>query len=170
MNDIIEVNGERYANTKIMSQLWNVSQQDVRYYCNKEKIPGVIRVGKNRIYIPINSKKPLTENPIKQLLFLVLQLKNNPKFEIDWNALELQPDTIYETYKILEQLGYVKHFERTDKMSDSKIPYIVELTEQGLQFALSQKEKKEIDWKELFISIMPCVFELGMKYVTKSML
>lgn len=149
-----------------MVQLWNVSQQDVRYHCNKEKIPGVIRVGKNRIYIPINSKKPLTESQIKRLLFLVLQLKNNPKFEIDWNALELKQNEVYETYKTLEQLGYVKHFETKGKMSDSDIPYIAELTEKGMEFTFSQNKKKQIDWKGLFISIVPCVFELGVQYVS----
>lgn len=166
MNDIIEVNGEKYANTKIMAQLWNVTTQCVRDYCKQEKISGIIRIGKNRIFVPINSRKPLQEKQTKRLLFLVLQLKNNPNFEIDWNALELAQDEIYEAYKILEQSGYVKYFEKDEKKPESEIPYIVELTEKGMQSALSHKEKKEINWTEFFVSIIPCVFELGVQYVS----
>lgn len=51
----------KYLTIKELSEMWNVSERMIRYYCSTGKIDGCIRSGKSWL-IPENSKKPTKEN------------------------------------------------------------------------------------------------------------
>ena len=48
---------EGYMNTKQAAEKWNVSIRQVKNYCKKNVIPGVIKVGTNYL-IPKDANRP----------------------------------------------------------------------------------------------------------------
>lgn len=164
MNDIIEIEGKKYVDVKTAAELWKVTPETVRNYCKTGKVIGEVRFEKNRWYIQVDAKKPFKKSQIKNLLFLVSQLKNNPDLEIDWDAVGLEKETVYGVYKSLEALDYIKHFDKNKQSQNSEIPYIVELTEMGTQLVDTQtknKRTKKSDWISFIVTITPSIIKIG---------
>ena len=159
-DNIIDVNGKKHMNVKTAAQLWNVSASTVRAYCREDKIADKIRTAKNQWYISVEEIKPISKSEIKKLLFLVLQLKNNPKAEIDWSIFETKEMEILLAFDYLRRLGYVRSF---DEKAGDKIPRTATLTEKGMREAMSQKEPPNFDWKNFILTYGTILYEIGLK-------
>ena len=103
----------------------------------------------------------MSDNSLRKLLFLVLQLKNNPQLDVDWTVIELQNKDIEATFKYLEELAYIREFQVNDGESLSRIPYKVELTQKGIDFITNNKEKSDFDWTTFLIRVIPEVLKIG---------
>lgn len=135
---IFEINGEYYMTTRVASKLWGVKPKTVGEYCKDYKVAGAFKNERKKWCIPIRSVRPLSIQEIKQLLVLSLQLKNNPALEIDWAVFPKGTIGIRETYEQLHDRGYLAAFQECD---DQKIPYVVVLTQKGMEIATSYSQK-----------------------------
>lgn len=139
MSSFLEKDGKKYISSKEISKIWNLSQKTVAKYCRDKRIKDCIKGPHGQWYIFVETVKPLSDSEIHRLLFLTLQLKNNPSLEIDWSTFGFDLSYIGMIYSNLVGEGYLKPFECKDK---TRIPYEVTLTQKGFELAIPSKTQK----------------------------
>lgn len=136
-----DVNGapQQDVSTKELAQRWHVSPGTVAKYCKEGKIPGAMKLPDNHWAIPANTPKPPTDAALRKMLFLTLQLKNNPSFGIDYDALGVEPAHLPEAYRYLADLHLLT---LPDPLCEAdRIPYAAVLTPRGLRLLQGNSEK-----------------------------
>ncbi len=157
--DSVEVDGKRYVTTKVMAGFWGVSQRTVSRYCHDGLVIGAFKDSSNRYLIPAGARKPLGKNVIEKVLWLVIQLKNTPSFEIDYSTTEIKPGHLASAFKYLADLMLVT--EPGDYPTE-EIPYRVRLTQKGMDF-IKEKKGPDKDWKaaiNLILQLLPSLVSL----------
>lgn len=139
VQSVVIVQGKKYISSKIASEVWGLSQETVAKYCRKKRIQDCFQGAHRQWFISADTVKPLSDAEIHRLLFLTLQLKNDPALEIDWSTFDFDISLIDLIYSNLVFEGYIKPFEIDDK---ERIPYSVVLTQKGLETALPRKSGK----------------------------
>lgn len=137
-NAVWEHDGKKYISSKAISEIWGLSQKTVAKYCREKKIRDCIKGTHQQWYISETTVKPLSDLEIRRLLFLTLQLKNDPTLEIDWSTFDFDPSLIELIYSNLVEEKYLKPFQIENKQ---RIPYEVILTQKGLETAMPRKVK-----------------------------
>ena len=69
-----------------MAGFWDVKQGTVADYCKNGLVSGAFKDSSNRWMIPNDARKPPDKNALAQILWLVLQLKNNPAQTADFTG------------------------------------------------------------------------------------
>lgn len=163
-NSLIEVNGKKYMNTKAAAELWDVRPNTVREYCKEDRVSDKFKTESGQWYISIDEMKPLTKEEVRKFLILTLQLKNNPNREIEWPFLQYDDLVLDRIYNQLYRRGYIKEYLISDP---KRIPYEVELTQDGIEMATKYPSKMKIDlvgtlaqWLPIIISVAQLYFQL----------
>ena len=131
--DSFEIEGKRYVTTKVMAGFWDVKQGTVADYCKNGLVSGAFKDSSNRWMIPNDARKPPDKNALAQILWLGLQLKNNPAQTADFTGTGVRAENVLELFRYLERLSMVNPgFEKYDA---DEIPYKVSLTQKGMDFA-----------------------------------
>ena len=151
-----EIEGKRYVTTKVMAGFWDVSQRTVTEYCRDCLVIGAFKDSSNRYMIPSDAKKPLSKNVIEKVLWLVVQLKNNSSYQIDYSSLGVTTNDIEWAFKYLAALSFFEPISQECPVSE--IPYKAQLTDKG--FALIQnpakKDRKSLDTAAI-IELLPAL-------------
>lgn len=167
-NPIIEVAGKKYICTKLVAETWGIGQGTVANYCRTGRIKDCWKDSRKRWFIPVDTIKPLSDTEVQHLLFLVLQLKNDPTLEIDWSMFTFDTTIVDLIYSNLVYEGYLKPFHIQEK---ERIPYEVVLTQKGLEAALPRKQSKPNvsfsnaieHWGPIVIGIAQLVVQIAMR-------
>ena len=161
---VIEVDGKRYMNTKSAAQLWSLKQRDVASYCRQGRIKGAFKDTSGKWCVPINSVKPLTDEHIRKILRLTLQLKNNPDQSFDLSTINTDTNNLISAYDYLASIGYLKLFNKDDPPEE--IPRKVELTEKGMEIFTKKgdPEKRDIqitinEWKQVILILIAAIMK-----------
>lgn len=107
MKQIIEINGKKFASTKAMADLWDISQNRVALACKEKRIIGAEKDSSGRWLIPIEAIKPLEETEIQISLISILVLQNK-KDRIDQNDWKTLIKYLYLTGYLEEDVENVK--------------------------------------------------------------
>lgn len=126
---------------KKAAETWQLSVYTVRKYCKDRKIPNVQKIKKGTWEIPDGSIKPLKESEIRKVLLLTLQLKNNPRFPLDWSTYDFSKEDIRKVY---DSLAYRKYIDICDVEDIKQIPYEARITEKGMNL-IERSKKAKID-------------------------
>ena len=154
--------------TQEAAELWDLSQYTVSKYCKEGKIPDAVKIsGKWRI--PKNSVRPVTDKDLRKILFLTLQLKNNPEYEIDYDVLGLEGTNIKKVYDYLHSLKLIEKLP--EGIPVHKIPYKAVLTKRGMSIiengSKGEKssstpkniQKTVLDWGPAVIHLVTEIFK-----------
>ena len=166
MKKSIEVDGKRYVTTKVMADFWGVSQRTVSRYCHDGLVIGAFKDASNRYLIPVDARKPLAKNVIEKVLWLVIQLKNTPSFEIDYSRTEIKTGHLASAFQYLADLMLVT---APGDYPTEEIPYRVRLTQKGMDLIQGKKDPGK-DWKaviNLILQLLPSLVSLVL-YVLNS--
>ena len=134
---VIEIDGERYYNTLAYSHLWEVSRSTVTKYCRDRKVPGAFQSDSKEWWIPSDAVKPPSDNQIQEILLTTLQLKNDPQYNIDYDAIGVEGNHIIAIYTYFVKIGFVRKFSLN--IDPFRLPYEVRLTKAGMDFVTSRK-------------------------------
>lgn len=137
---VIEYNGQKYVNTKVAADIWNLKQRTVSNYCKNGKVDRAIKYKESRWFIPIDSAKPLSDEETYKMLVMTLQLKNKPSLKIDWSEISVDNSVIVSIYRYLVFRGLIEDYDISDVR---RLPYEVVLTQKGMEFVTSPKKKIE---------------------------
>lgn len=130
--DSCEINGKRYVTTKTIVGFWDVKQSLAAKYCRDGLVPGAEKDTSGRWIIPIEAKKPLHKSAVTKVLWLVLQLKNEPAYHIDYSVLGIAPQNLRDAFTYLENIQLVK--ELPEALPADRLPYEAQLTTKGLEW------------------------------------
>ena len=125
--------------TKIAAKRWGVTAGTVAKYCAAGLVPGAVKI-KKVWKIPYNSIKPLTLDNIVKLLRLVNTLKHYPNLDIDYDHTGLSDANIVKVFQYLVSIGMIQQFDL--KEPSEKIPYILKLTQRGLDIIENTENNK----------------------------
>ena len=138
--DGFEFNGKRYVTSKVMAEIWDMKARNVAEYCRDHMVMGAFKDSSKRWVIPVDAKKPLNKSVIEKVLWLVLQLKNNPSYQIDYSVLDVKSDDIAGTFDYLAALSLIEPFEKCEA---AEIPYKALLTQAGMEVIRKAGEASE---------------------------
>lgn len=158
----IKVQDNFYANVNVTAENWNLKPATVRGYCNEKKIPNCFKDDKGKWWIPVDSIKPLSTENIKQILFLTLQLKNNPRIPIDWSVFDFDTNNLRKVYEYLAVEEYIENF---DIEQTERLPYDIVLTAKGLNLIFSSKKVSTQSMQEtlnICIPLISNIMKLGL--------
>ena len=159
---LLTIENHVYMSTKAAADLWGLHPKTVSDYCKTNKIINKFKNGSLGWYIRIDEIKPLTQEEIRRILILTLQLKNNPSCEVDW-ALFNQNETVLDNiYNYLYRLGYILPFSIENK---KKIPYEVILTQRGMELVTSLKKNKIQDFATTLTQWLPIMINIAQLYI-----
>lgn len=145
---ICTIDGIKYMNTRIASDMWGMKINDVRKACNEGRIAGLGRDTADRFIIPMTALKPLENCEIAQLLLMTLRLKNEPDLFVDQRVIT--KGSIRTVYDYLKSTGYICPYDISD---DDRLPYDVVLTNKGFDTIIQSKEIKRISAKDALNTI-----------------
>lgn len=151
---IIELNGQKYMNTKTAADAWNLRPATVAEYCKDGKIYNAKKYLESRWYIPVNAVKPLSNEEIRRFLILTLQLKNKPSLKIDWSTFPSDYSSVELIYRYLVFRNMIENFDIQDK---KHIPYEVVLTPKGMEIATSGHREKPTDYGTALKEWLPTI-------------
>lgn len=151
---IIELNGQKYMNTKTAATAWNLKPTTVAEYCKEHKICNAIKYLEARWYVPVDAVKPLSNEEIRRFLILTLQLKNKPSLEIDWSTFPGDYSSVELIYRYLVFRNMIESFDIQDK---KHIPYEVVLTQKGMEIATSGNREKVADFETALKEWLPTI-------------
>lgn len=165
---MVEVNGKKYISSKLAAEAWEITQGTVADYCRTGRIKDCWKDACNRWFIAIDTIKPLSNAEVQRLLFLVLQLKNDPTLEINWSMFTFDRGIIDLIYSNLVYEGYLKPFDIQEK---ERIPYEVILTQRGMEVALPRRHCKTdvsfsgviAQWAPTVVGIAQLVVQIAMR-------
>jgi hypothetical protein len=162
---VIEIRGQRYMDTKTAASLFDVSKSTVTRYCREGRIPDAFLNEKSVWRIPINSIKPLTDTEIQRVLFLTLQLKNDPTLRIDFEALGISDEQLPHVYQYLLKTGYIRYPKKD--ILPLRLPYEVILTQKGFDLLKVNHVEKQSnigeiikDWAPIVISVAEAAIKM----------
>ena len=158
---LIKIENVTYMSTRAAAELWGLTVRTVADYCNNNKIINKFKNGRLGWYIRTDEIKPLTQDEIRKILILTLQLKNNLSYEVDWCVFNNTPYSIENIYKQLYYRGYIQEFSVEN---DKKIPYEVVLTQKGMELSTSIKMKKNWDFTKIITQYLPVLINLAQLY------
>ena len=158
---LFEFDGKKYMSTKVAADFWELNRSTVAKYCKDKRI-NAFKDSSGKWCIPIDTIKPLSNDEIHKLLFLTLQLKNNPSLEIDYSTFTFDDSAVENVYQSLVFAKYIKPFSIKDK---KRIPYEVVLTEKGINFVMSYKTKNIVSFSELLQKWLPIMISAGQLFV-----
>ena len=153
----IELDGKKYMSTSFAAKHWGVTQNTVSQYCRQGRIYDCFQDEKKRWFISIDEIKPLKDDEIKRILFLSLQLKNNPSLPIDWSTFDFDEKVIDIIYRNLANEKYIMEFNCSDK---KKIPYEIVLTQKGMEKVFSVPKDRLGDFKNAVHHWLPIVISI----------
>jgi len=111
---------EQYVNTKEMSEIWKIDKKKIEKYCRNNLIPRAYKDSKSRRWrIPSNSTKPLDNDELLKLIFLILKIQNY--LIIDSNYINKESktfDDMLPALKYLELSGYIKFKNNVNKFNN----------------------------------------------------
>lgn len=158
---LLVVDGNSYMSTKAAAQLWNLQTKTVSNYCKDGKIKHCFKNGRLGWYIRTDEIKPLSQEDIRRILVLTLQLKNNPAYEIDWTLLDCDRSVLESTYNHLQAQGYICDFSVDD---EKRLPYEVVLTQKGMELVTTFKKTKIASFPEALVQWMPIMINVAQLY------
>lgn len=140
----IEIDGKKYMSSRRAAELWNKSQGTISKYCKLGKVPKskCIKDSHNNWYIDINTVYPLSDDEVRKLLTLTLQLKNNPLYSFDWSTFTIDVENIRPIYEYLADMKYILHFQINDS---NRLPYDIVLSEKGMDLVTGMGRENKID-------------------------
>lgn len=141
----IEIDGKKYMSSRRAAELWNKSQGTISKYCKLGKVPKskCIKDSHNNWYIDINTVYPLSDDEVRKLLTLTLQLKNNPLYSFDWSTFTIDVENIRPIYEYLADMKYISRFTINDS---KRLPYDIVLTERGMNLVIGWKGENKTDF------------------------
>lgn len=104
-NSILEIDSKKYISSRIACEVWGLSQNTVAKYCRSGRIKNCFKGAHNQWYIPIDTVRPLSDIEIHRLLFLTLQLKNDPTLEIDWYLYDAYYLVVQDNGEVILDMG-----------------------------------------------------------------
>ena len=158
---LLTVDGSNYMSTKTAAELWGLQRKTVSDYCKNNKIKNKFKNGRFGWYIRTDEIKPLSQEEIRKILILTLQLKNNPACEIDWSLFNCDEAVLESIYQHLFLHGYVQSFSIADKR---RIPSEVILTEKGMECVTTFKKEKLSDFSVAITQWLPIVISVAQLY------
>lgn len=159
---LLTIENHMYMSTKAAADLWGLHPKTVSNYCKSNKIINKFKNGSLGWYIRIDEIKPLTQEEIRRILILTLQLKNNPVCEVDWSLFNQDVSTIEKIYNHLVSLGYIQPFTIENPRH---IPYEVVLTLRGMELVTSFGKNKISDFTTTLAQWLPIVINLAQLYL-----
>lgn len=132
----VETNGRKYMSSKKAAELLGKNQASISKCCKDGKIPPSRRFkdNHNNWYIEIDTIYPLSENEIRKILTLTLQLKNNPQYTFDWSTFTISAENIRPVYDHLLDMSYILPYQIEDS---NRLPYDIVLSEKGMNLVMS---------------------------------
>lgn len=158
---LLVIDGNNYMSTKTAAKLWNLQPKTVSDYCKNNKIKNKFKNGHFGWYIRTDEIKPLSQEEIRRILILTLQLKNNPAYEIDWSLFEYDESVLDSIYTHLNAHGYIQDFSIEDK---KRIPYEVVLTQKGMELATTFRKEKIADFTVTLTQWLPIIIGAAQLY------
>lgn len=155
---LINIDNKIFMSTKAASDLWHLKPRTIANYCNKGKIINKFKNGRYGWYISVDEPKPLSKEEIHKLLVLTIQLKNNPKLEIDWSTFNFDDSAIDSVYRKLVMLGYIFPYNLKDM---KRIPYEIILTQKGLETATKFNKTVISDFSTTLSQWLPVIINLA---------
>lgn len=140
---LVEIEGKQYMSPKAAAGLWGLSTQKVVVECKKGKILGACKDSKDAWIIPIDAKKPVSDEDIRSFLVALLAIKNKPGTGVE------NEKTIRAVLEYLEKLDYIEPIEDVNSMDLSSIV----LSGKGMEVATSGK-KTVINWASAGIELL----------------
>jgi hypothetical protein len=164
----IEIDGKKYMSSRRAAELWNKSQGTISKYCKLGKVPKskCIKDSHNNWYIDINTVYPLSDDEVRKLLTLTLQLKNNPLYSFDWSTFTIDVENIRPIYEYLADMKYILRFQINDS---KRLPYDIVLTERGMKLVTGWKSENKIDfnfsnsllqWSSVVLNLVSLIEEI----------
>ena len=156
----INVDGKEYVKASAMADRWDCKPRTITEWCQRGKIPGAFKVGNRLWYLPEDSIRPLTDTMIRNMLLLVLKLKNDLSYVINYEELGVEPKEVERIYHYLMELKYVARI--TDDTEDFKIAKCIVVTDKGMQMIekLPESTRDKVDIAKLIREWLPTVLEL----------
>ncbi len=127
---LVEIDGRKYMSPSAAGDLWNMKHQAVTRACIDGRIVGATQDSSEKWIIPIEARKPLETEVIRQILICILVLKNRQE-SIDRQSLE----DVNKVYQYLIDVGLI---EKTDEKTIDSIRNLV-LTDKGMKIATEGK-------------------------------
>lgn len=158
---LLTIDGNTFMSTKAAANLWNLQPKTVSDYCKNNKIKNKFKNGCLGWYIRTDEIKPLSQEEIRRMLILTLQLKNNPAYEIDWSLFEYDESVLDSIYTHLYVHGYIQNFSVEDK---KRIPYDVVLTQKGMELATTFRKGKIADFTVTLTQWLPIIISAAQLY------
>lgn len=158
---LLIIDGNTYMSTKAAADLWNLQPKTVSDYCKNNKIKNKFKNGRLGWYIRTDEIKPLSQEEIRRMLILTLQLKNNPAYEIDWSLFEYDESVLDSIYTHLHVHGYIQNFSVENK---KRIPYDVVLTQKGMELATTFRKGKITDFTVTLTQWLPIIISVAQLY------
>ena len=136
-----EINGRRYVTTDVIADIWGVKRATATEYCRAEIVLGAIKDSSGRWMIPVDTPKPLGKTVIKNVLCLVLQLKNDSNIKIDYDNVGVKAEDLPSAFEYVEKLKLIESIP--EGCPAEEIPYKVQLTREGMKLALEPAKKSK---------------------------
>ena len=158
---LLVIDGNNYMSTKTAAELWGIHPKTVSNYCKDNRIKNKFKNGRLGWYIRTDEIKPLSQEEIRRMLILTLQLKNNPDCEIDWMQFQYNELVLDSIYTHLHTHGYIQGFSIEEK---KRIPYDVVLTQKGMELATTFRKGKISNFTETLRQWLPIVISAAQLY------